>query len=396
MLRTHFAMRFLKLAKIASFSPIWLCLLVGFGLPSEVGQAQTRVENSPDRPVSSPPPIETSWSELTAGIENRDQWLQRKSVLKQRFLDLIRDQYKPKKPALDLQVHQEVEVEGIYVRKLISYAVEENERAHAFLAIPIDRKEPGMAVVALHGTYPKGKEQAAGLEPDKTRAHLDYLARRGFVVIAPDHFVAGERIPPEGAYDTSRFHQRHPEWTAVGKFTYEHSIAVDVLEALPEVDPRRIGVMGHSLGGQGAIFLAAYDERIKAAACNCAASFFRYNDQVTEWARDRWYVYFKHIRPDLLEGKLPPIDFHEIMALAAPRALLDISAINDGVAATQRQRVVMNIEVMKAFELENAADRFAFFVNGKKHSVPDETRALIAGWLKSQLQQEPSLPPEIP
>jgi|694.fasta_scaffold06540_15 pimeloyl-ACP methyl ester carboxylesterase len=371
-------------AKIASFFLFFSKFLGFYSLLAAAGYAQSeRVERS--RQVSSPPPIETSWSDLTAGIENEQQWLEHKAILKQRFLDLIRDQHKPSKPALDLKIHDEVNVDGIYIRKLISYAVESDERAQAYLAIPLERKEPGLAVVALHGTYPKGKEQAAGLEPDKTRAHLDHLARRGFVVIAPDHFVAGERIPPEGAYDTTRFHQRHPEWTAVGKFTYEHSIAVDVLQTLPEVDPQRIGVMGHSLGGQGAIFLAAYDERVRAAACNCAASFFRYNDRVTEWSRDRWYVYFKHIRPGLLEGKLPPIDFHEIMALISPRALLDISAVNDGVEATQRQRVIMNLEVMKAFQFENAAERFAFFVNGKQHSVPDESRELMASWLRSQL-----------
>lgn len=394
-----------KIAKIASFRVVFLGIVTFFeliaaecwaqalsqaGAPFQADEQPSFARLSAERRVSSPPPIETSWSDLTAGIESPEQWSQHKAVLRARFLDLIRDQYKPQKPPLDLKVHEEVEVDGLYVRKLISYAVESDERAQAYLAIPLDRKEPGSAIVALHGTYPKGKEQAAGLEPDKTRAHLDHLARRGFVVIAPDHFVAGERIPPEGAYDTTRFHQRHPEWTAVGKFTYEHSIAIDVLQTLPEVDSARIGVMGHSLGGQGAIFLAAYDKRVKAAACNCAASFFRYNDAVKEWSRDRWYVYFKHIRPGLLEGKLPPIDFHEIMALIAPRALLDISAINDGVEATQRQRVLMNIEVMKAFELENASDRFAFFVHGKKHSVPEESRELIASWLKSQLNESPS------
>jgi dienelactone hydrolase len=337
------------------------------------------------RPVSSPPVIETGWSDLTDGIKTAEEWLQRKKLLKQRFLDLIRDQHKPAKPAMDLKVHEEVVVDGVYRRKLVSYAVEEGERAHAFLALPLKQSGPLPAIVALHGTYPKGKEQAAGLEEDKTKAHLDHLARHGFIVIAPDHFVAGERIPPEGPYETGRFHQRHPEWTSVGKFTYEHSIAVDVLQSLPEVDKDRIGCMGHSLGGHGSIFLAAYDERIKAAACNCGASFFRYNDQVKEWARDRWYIYFKHIRPGLLEGRLPPIDFHEIMALVSPRALLDILAVNDGVELTQRQRVVMNLEVMKAFQLENAADRFAFFVHGKKHSVPEESRELMASWLHSQL-----------
>jgi dienelactone hydrolase len=372
--------------KIATFSVFfgqWLGILpLLAGLSMLSGQ-----DPPPRRPVSSPPPISTSWSDLTADTPNQTAWLEKKKILKQRFLDLIRDQHKPSKPTLDLQIHEEVEVEGIYRRQLVSYNVEAGERAHAYIAIPLDRKQAGPAVVALHGTYPRGKEQAAGLEPDKTRAHLDHLARRGFVVIAPDHFVAGERIPAEGPYDTTQFHKRHPEWTAVGKFTYEHSIAVDILQTLPQVDAAQIGVMGHSLGGHGAMFLAAYDERIKAAACNCGASFFRYNDQVKEWSRDRWYVYFKHIRPSLLEGTLPPIDFHEIMALVAPRALLDISAVNDGVEATQRQRVLMNLEVMKAFQLENAAQRFAFFVHGKQHSVPEESRELMASWLHSQLTE---------
>lgn len=96
---------------------------------------------------------------------------------------------------------------------------------------------------------------------------------------------------------------------------------------MDEVDPQRIGAMGHSLGGHGTIFLAAYDQRIKAAASNCGGSFFRHNPDVEAWARDHWYVYFKHIRAGLLEGKLPPIDFHEIIALISPRTFLDLSAI---------------------------------------------------------------------
>ena len=48
--------------------------------------------------------------------------------------------------------------------------------------------------------------------------------------------------------------------------------SLPVQASLPEVDAQRIGAMGHSLGGHGAIFLAAYDERVKAAAGNCSAA----------------------------------------------------------------------------------------------------------------------------
>jgi len=343
-------------------------------------------QSPPERVTSVPPVITSSWDDLTEGIENDEQWKARRSVLRQRYLELLRDEYKPKKPSLDLQVHESVVVDDQYTRKLISYAVETDERAHAYLGIPLrrDRKAPG--IVALHGTYEKGKQRVAGLVDNPDKAYLDHLCRRGYVVIAPEHFVSGHRIPPEGSYETGRFHRKHPEWTAVGKFTYEHSIAIDVLQGTEEVDSDLIGALGHSLGGHGTIFLAAYDERIKAAACNCGASFFRHNARVEAWSRDHWYVYFKHIRPGLLEGKLPPIDFHEIIALIAPRAFLDVSALNDGDPGTQRQRLLMLMRVMDVYELETAPQNFGFYVHGRGHSVAHESRQLIYGWMDTHLK----------
>ena len=172
----------------------------------------------------------------------------------------------------------------------------------------------------------------------------------------------------------------------MGKFTYEHSIAIDVLQSLDEVDAENIGALGHSLGGHGTLFLAAYDQRVKAAACNCGASFFRHNSRVDQWARDRWYVYFKHIRPGILEGNLPPIDFHEIMALIAPRAFMDLSGLNDGNPLTQRQRVLMLMKVMDVYELEKAPANFAFYVHGQGHSVNHESRQLMYGWMDKHLK----------
>lgn len=244
----------------------------------------------------------------------------------------------------------------------------------------------------MHGTDPKGIEELAGLAGEPEKAFLDHLCRRGYVVIAPEHFVSGRRAPPEGAYDTARFYEKHPEWTAVGKFTYEHAIAVDVLAGLEQVDAARLGVIGHSLGGHGALFLAAYDERIKAAACNCGATFFRHNATVDSWARDHWYVYFKHIRPGLLQGELPPIDFHEIAALIAPRAFLDVSALNDGDPATQRQRLLMMASVMRVYDLLGVPQNLAFFVHGHGHAVPPESQAVLYGWLDAKLK--PAAPRE--
>ena len=335
------------------------------------------------------PEFRSSWDDLTEGIQTKDDWRKRRAMLKRRYLDLLRDQHKPEKPPLDLKVHEEVVVEGIYRRKLISYAVEADERAHAYLGIPLELAGPAPAIVALHGTFKHGKQRVAGLTDNPDKAYLDHLCRRGYVVIAPEHFVSGHRIPTEGPYETGQFYRKHPQWTAVGKFTYEHSIAIDVLQTLEEVDNERIGTLGHSLGGHGTFFLAAYDERIKASACNCGASFFRHNPRVEAWTRDSWYVYFKPIREGLLKGEMPPIDFHEIIALIAPRAFLDLSGLNDGYTPTQRQRLLMLMKIMDVYELEGAAQNFGFYVHGRGHSIAHESRQLIYGFMDTHLK-----PPE--
>jgi dienelactone hydrolase len=345
-----------------------------------------QAQDSKRSPLFDVPEIYSSWDDLTRGIDSRDHWHARRRMLKQRYLELLRDQYKPEKPALDLTIHEDIVVDDLYQRKLISYAVEAGERAHAYLGIPLNTVGKAPAIVALHGTYKYGKKRAAGLIDNPDKAYLDHLCRRGYVVIAPEHFVSGHRIPAKGPYETGTFHKKHPEWTAVGKFTYEHSIAIDVLQSLEQVDNERIGALGHSLGGHGTFFLAAYDERIKASACNCGAAFFRHNPSVEAWSRDHWYVYFKPIREDLLKRKMPPIDFHEIISLIAPRAFLDLSGLNDGHGPTQRQRLLMLMKVMDVYELEGAPENFGFYVHGRGHSVAHESRQLIYGWMDTHLK----------
>ncbi len=350
--------------------------------------------DEPDaRKATLPPAVETGWDDLLKGVETPNDWQGKQKFLRRRFLELIGDDAKPPaRPALDLKTHETSTVEGVYERRLISYQVEADERAWAYLAIPTNLNQPAPAVVALHGTGVEGKDITAGFvnRPGHVgTAHLDYLARRGYVVIAPDHFNMGQRLPPEGKYHTDELYRRHPRWSAMGKIAYDASIAVDVLRSLDEVDPRRIAAVGHSLGGQASIFLAAYDERVRAAACVDGSYTFRYNTQAMEWARPSGeFSYYQNLRPTLQAGRLPPIDMHEIIALIAPRAFLDCLSVNDvygGSPASHRQRVMMDLRLTDLWNLLGTPENFAFYVRGQKHSCQHDVRELIYAWIDKQL-----------
>ena len=364
------------------------------------GASAASADEPLQRLICDPPPIKTGWDDVLEGVKTRQDWQEKRKVLRKRFLELIGDDAKPaKRPPLDIKVRKTVDVDGAYTRMLISYNVEADQRATAYLTIPLGMKkgERKAAVVVLHGTAVEGKDVVAGFMPrpvHKGQGHMDELARRGYVVIAPDHFNMGERLPAAGTYNTDDLYLRHPGWSALGKIAYDASIAVDVLETLDYVDAKRIGAMGHSLGGQAAIYLAAYDGRIAAAACNDGSHTFRFNTSVESFVRpSSEFAYFPNLRPLILAGKLPPIDVHEIIALIAPRPFLDCVSVNDiysGSEASHRQRVLMDLRLMDIWAIEGAAANFAFYVRAQGHSCQHDNNELMFAWLDKHLCPGPA------
>ena len=95
---------------------------------------------------------------------------------------------------------------------------------------------------------------------------------------------------------------------------------VDVLRSRSEVDAQRLGVIGHSMGGTLALWVAALDVRLKVAVVNCGMASYRavLRDQVNHCFL--WYV----------PGLLPTCDHAQLAALVAPRALLISAGRRDG------------------------------------------------------------------
>lgn len=291
-----------------------------------------------------------------------EAWPPQRERYRRAWLDLL-GEFPSEKPPLH-SVIKEVAVENGVTRYHVTFQAESDDRVTAWLLVPASaRIRPAPAIVCLHSTtFGTGKDSTiglAGLRPgqpadqwrefyrnaDVGQAYGRDLATHGYVTLSPDFLTDGERIRPgERLMDTRPFYQRHPEWSMIGKNTWDIMRCVDFLQTLEFVDGKRIGCTGWSLGGHCTLFAAAFDERIGAAIPN--GGVLDWHLPTNSWARpddmtptpelirrlgynphSGPYIYIRKFRPWVADPTRPlPVDFDSLMMMCAPRPLLIVSS----------------------------------------------------------------------
>ncbi|HEX8550028.1 MAG TPA: alpha/beta fold hydrolase [Abditibacteriaceae bacterium] len=327
-------------------------------------------------------------------IKTAKAWKAKREKTRARLLDLLGEPAQKIVPAPRYQVLEEIKTKE-YRQLRISYLVEPGEEVRAYLLIPPSKKRlrnkagKAAAVLCLHGTAVEAKDTQLGAGKEG-RDYGRLLARNGFIVLAPDHLASGERLA-EGAdsYDTAEFYKRHPNWSAVGKAVWDSSRALDILQTVREVDATRIGCVGHSLGGYGSIFSAAFDERIRAAVSSCGLTTWQDNPQRYEFSRDKWYVHIPKLRAIFDEqkkkGGLLPVEMHEFAALIAPRAFLNISGMTDTMYGNNETLPEVGLQLNALWEVTGAPQGFSQLLFGAGHDVPHYSQMLTLGWFQHWL-----------
>ncbi len=269
-----------------------------------------------------------------------------------------------------------------YRRCKIRYCVGDDESIMAYLLVPNHVKRPAPAIVAMHQTVDSGKDEVVGLDGNKEFAYGHELARRGYVVLAPDYLSAGERIyAGQDNFDSGAFYQQYPNWSMVGKNIEDSMAALDVLHSLDYVDKDKIGAIGHSHGGHNAIFAMALDERIKVGVSNCGMSVFSEEEERLEWSLEQGYIYIPQLRKYFLEEQEPPFDINEIAALIAPRPWLNISSYFDYAYGKQEFLAEVGVQLYQVYKLYGKQNAFSYFMHGNDHSFPQYSRLLAYAWL---------------
>jgi dienelactone hydrolase len=199
--------------------------------------------------------------------------------------------------AAPLTVLERVGEEG-YTRSLIRYPVPDGDEIPAFLFEPVGGGRRG-GVLALHqhnSQWELGKSEIAGLAGDPLQAFGPPLARAGVTVLAPDLVGFETRLRPAGAgahlapplhktYSTADGWLQHYNQMAhrlvqggllINKLLGDAAVGFSVLQRAKDVEPSRVGVLGHSHGGHVALFLAGLDVRVSFACVSGATCSYRH------------------------------------------------------------------------------------------------------------------------
>ena len=212
-------------------------------------------------------------------------------------------------------------------RQLITFVSEvpasgKPDRVPAFLLLPKGIKAGSRvpAVLCLHQTTRIGKGEPAGVGGKPDLQYGAELARRGFVTLAPDY-------PNFGDYTFDPYAQGYV--SATMKAIVNHRRAIDVLQSLPEVNPDKIGVIGHSLGGHNSLFLSAFDQRVKAVVTSCGFnSFLKYEKgDLTGWSHKGYMPRIAEVYSR--DASRMPFDFTEVLAALAPRPIFINAPLED-------------------------------------------------------------------
>ncbi len=150
------------------------------------------------------------------------------------------------------------------------------EQVPAYFTKPRGATEPLPVVLFNHshfGEYAVGKEEFVRGRPQMQKPpYALALARAGYAGFCLDSWCFGER-QGRGEVDTFKEMLWHGQvlW---GMMVYDNLRALDYLQTRPDVDARRVGTLGMSMGSTMAWWLAALDERITVCVDLCCLTEF--------------------------------------------------------------------------------------------------------------------------
>ncbi len=362
------------------------CLSVVLGLATPLAAlAQSTLSEKLSKPGYDELGKDQKLAPLFAGKPDQKTWEEQGPALRRRWDELLGtpsfgpDDYD--QTATVIETFEQPEFRGTILQQPTG---PDGARQLVLLMEPKDGKispRPGAVVPFYHPDKMAGFDlgKRTRITGNPTTQFGRHLVQQGYVVICTEAFPFNTVPPPASKKSfahwraaAEKIHQDHPNWTGMGKLVHDTRRAIDLLLEQPDIDPERILLIGHSLGGKMAFYTACLDPRVKATI----ASDFGIAWDFTNWD-DPWYL------GDKITGGDFSLAHHQLLALHAPRPFLIVAGQYDKPESWQYLNAARPV-----YALAGREHALGMIDHASGHSPTEESMRQAYRWLAEQFQLE--------
>jgi dienelactone hydrolase len=325
--------------------------------------------------------------------------------VKAAFLKLLD---RPQVP-LDVKAGTTSTLDDGLVLEHLSFATEKKadgtiERVPTIVLRPADAKGKLPAVIVLHGT---------GGSKDGMVPFMKELARRGIIGVAIDARYHGARAA--GAKGSNAYNAAITRaWQTKASEPMEHPFyydtcwdiwrTVDYLQTRPDVDAKKLGIIGFSMGGIETWLAAAVDERLLVSVPAIGVQSFRWSLENEKWQGRANTIKAAHTQAakdlgeaavnqrvcrelwnKIIPGILDQFDCPSMLRLFAGRPLLIVSGTKDGNCPYDGAKLAI-AQCERAYADAGAKDRLRVMVEEVGHTVTPGQRQAAVEWFERWLK----------
>jgi dienelactone hydrolase len=316
-----------------------------------------------------------------AGIRTLDEWKSKRDGYRQELFEMLGLSPLPAKtdlkPVITGTIDQaDFTVEKLHFQSLPGLYVTAN------LYLPKGQKKPAPAVLYVCGHSRVKTNGVSYGNKTSYQHHGIWFARNGYVCLIIDTVQLGELEGiHHGTYREGMWWWNSRGYSSAAAEAWNCIRSLDYLQARPEVDGSRIGVTGRSGGGAYSWWVAALDERIK-AACPVAG--------ITDLQN--------YVVDGCVEGHCDCMftvntyrwDYAKVAALVAPRPLMICNSDKDAIFPLEGV-VRIHENVRKIYRLYGNTNDLALLITEGPHKDTQDLQVPVFRWFNRHLKGEESL-----
>jgi dienelactone hydrolase len=360
--------------------------LTGFLASAAITAAIAQPYGDPDRGAPGDEMIQNYLKQATAQIEARfpgahasaEAWSGARPQWRQEYFDMLGLWPLPERTPLNAKTTRTID-RGDYHIDLLHYQSRPGLYVTANLYRPAKvasgQRLPAILYVCGHSSRGRNGNKTA------FQSHGMWFARHGYICLIVDTLEMGEITSTHhGTYRDGRWWWISRGYTPAGVECWNGIRGIDYLVSRPDVDPARIGVTGISGGGAATFWIAAGDERVKAAVpvsglsdlhayvpnrvinghCDC---MFLYNTFQWPWVR--------------------------IAGMVAPRPLLFVNSDADNIFPMDGNERVSN-QLERLYSWFGCGEHVDAVVSVGGHAYRQDIRQAVARFMNIHLKNDPA------